>query len=406
MNHLLRFPQLLTVIAVCAQIFVIEVIPGFALTYYVTTTGSDSNSGVTISSPFRTIQRCIDAMVAGDTCTVGDGTYTVPDSVGVVAYLRTSNANGTAGNPITLRSTNPGGAKIVLPSRNNGNHGFYVSRSYWIIEGFDISGGGSNGTSAAHHGFAIDGSTGVVIRNNVLHHIANNVCSNAVYGNTGIYLSSTASNTVIDGNRFYDIGRLRNGENGCSTVINGNDHGIYVEAVPGLTIQRNVFYRVNRGWPIHVYKSGGGTTSNLRIYSNTFANQAPAGTNPPPGHILLQSTLIDAKVINNVSHDGYLGMVHCALVNPTNVIVDRNLSDRAIKTTTCPPGVAFLDNMADTNPSFSNASSNDYRLSSGSKAIDAGMTVGLPYNGTAPDMGAFEFGQTGNISPPKNLRVQ
>lgn len=42
--------------------------------YFISTTGSDSNPG-TANSPFRTIQKAADKMVAGDTCTVLEGTY-------------------------------------------------------------------------------------------------------------------------------------------------------------------------------------------------------------------------------------------------------------------------------------------------------------------------------------------
>ncbi len=44
-----------------------------------------------------------------------------------------------------------------------------------------------------------------------------------------------------------------------------------------------------------------------------------------------------------------------------------------------------------------------YTLSPGSPLIDAGTNVGLPFQGSAPDIGAFEFGNT--IGPPSNLRV-
>ena len=37
-------------------------------------------------------------------------------------------------------------------------------------------------------------------------------------------------------------------------------------------------------------------------------------------------------------------------------------------------------------------SSTDFDLQSSSLAIDGGIDVGLPYRGTAPDIGAFEFG--------------
>jgi hypothetical protein len=43
--------------------------------YYVATTGGDSNDGTSINTPFRNIQKCASAMVAGDTCYIRAGTY-------------------------------------------------------------------------------------------------------------------------------------------------------------------------------------------------------------------------------------------------------------------------------------------------------------------------------------------
>lgn len=47
------------------------------------------------------------------------------------------------------------------------------------------------------------------------------------------------------------------------------------------------------------------------------------------------------------------------------------------------------------NPLF--VSSTDYKLQANSSAINAGINVGLPFNGSAPDIGAFE---TGSSTPP------
>ena len=44
-------------------------------------------------------------------------------------------------------------------------------------------------------------------------------------------------------------------------------------------------------------------------------------------------------------------------------------------------------------PLFVNPSTNDFHLQANSPAIDAGIDVGLPYVGAAPDLGAFEVGQ-------------
>lgn len=47
----------------------------WAVSYYVSTTGKDTNSGTTTSTPFRTLQRAVDKAIAGDTINVRGGTY-------------------------------------------------------------------------------------------------------------------------------------------------------------------------------------------------------------------------------------------------------------------------------------------------------------------------------------------
>ena len=79
----------------------------WATTYYVGTTGSDSNPGSS-GSRFLTINKCHSVMVAGDTCLVGDGTYTDADGDGRT-FVTTNGHNGTSGSPITIKSENKWG---------------------------------------------------------------------------------------------------------------------------------------------------------------------------------------------------------------------------------------------------------------------------------------------------------
>lgn len=404
MTKLSRKRKYVVILPFCALLFFIGTVTVQAATYYVATTGNDANAGTAVDTPFLTIQKCIDVMVAGDTCTVANGTYTDADGNGVVGYIRPSNQNGTAANPITLKSTNPLGAKIRVSSKaGQGNHGIYIDRAYWIVEGFDISGFTSTALGTGSAAITLNGSNGSVVRNNALHDIARTVCSNSVIGNSGVYTTPAASNSTIRDNLIYSIGRLYNGENGCSTSINGNDHGIYIEGSTGLTIKRNVFYDDNRGWSIHLYNSAGLTASNINIYNNTFADKPPAGApQTVQGQIVLATRVTNVNIKNNISYDANVGLVRCSSsIIPTNVLVDHNLSSTLIKNTECTGNVTFTNNTENTSPGFVNAGTRDYPLASGSAAIDAGVAItGMAYNGAAPDIGAYEFGQAGDSVPP------
>jgi hypothetical protein len=389
--------------------FLVGAVIAQATTYYVSQTGNDSNAGTSVSSPFGTIQKCVDVVAAGDTCTVADGTYTDRDGNGVVAYIRPGNQNGTSDNPITLKSTNRHMAKIIISSIDGiSNHGFYVGdRSYWIIDGFDISGGndvtGTGKTSAV--GVSLLSATGTVIRNNKFHNIADATCAFTNIGFAGVYVGPGSSNMLIDNNLFHTIGRLNSLDGtGCSySVSRALDHGIYAQApFTGLTIKHNVFYDIVKGWPIHIYNSSGSTASNVNIYNNTFADKSKGGDSGPTGHVLLASGMNDVRIMNNISYDASVGMVRCFSVIGTNIAVDHNLSDHGIKTDhECPAGVTFSNNLTSTVPGFNSASTRDYRLAVGSAAIDRGMPISeMTYAGSAPDIGAYEYDISTAISAP------
>lgn len=55
-------------------VFSVGLTPARAATWYVSTTGNDTQAG-TLAAPFRTIQRAADVMAPGDTCLIRQGTY-------------------------------------------------------------------------------------------------------------------------------------------------------------------------------------------------------------------------------------------------------------------------------------------------------------------------------------------
>ena len=65
--------------------------------YFVAMTGSDSNNGLSLDTPFQTIQHAADVAVAGDTVFIRGGTYR--ETVHPVN-------SGTAGAPITFMPYN------------------------------------------------------------------------------------------------------------------------------------------------------------------------------------------------------------------------------------------------------------------------------------------------------------
>lgn len=370
-----------------------------AATYYVATTGNDGNPG-TSGSPFLTIQRCVDTVAAGDTCLVADGTYRDNIGNGTVVYISSASAAGSASKPITVKSVNKFGAIIILPGRDSINAGFYISQPYYIIEGFEITGGTSSGTSVSHHGVYLTSSaTGTVVRDTKIHDIGRTVCSNSAFGFDGIFTS--ASSVSIENNILYSIGRLKNGENGCSTSITVHDHGVYIKGGSDLIIRRNVIYDTNRGWPLHFY---GGTVTNVSVFHNVFAGHNTSTS--IPGHILLAGTITNLAIRNNISYDATVGMVQYYGLTASGVSVTHNLSDTLEKTANY-LGVTFSSNMQNTKPGFADAAGNNFQLVAGSAAIDAGTSVGLPFSGAAPDIGAYEFGgDSASPRPPQNLTIR
>lgn len=397
----------------CASLFLLGLstpMVAQSATYYVATTGSDSNSG-TSASPWRNPQKCARSPIkAGDTCIVRSGTYTTPASAtapNIMVYVSGSSPAGTSSQPITIKSESPSGAVIKVPSTSNSlNAAFYISQPYYIIEGFDINGGTNNGSSVGYVGISFQSSaTGSVARLNTIHHIGRTVCSNSSYGFSGIHLAGTSS-VLIERNRIYSIGRRRNGESGCSTDKYQHDHGIYSGLASNLTIRRNVFYDVNRGYPLHIYKSSGGTHRNIFIHHNTIAGKSPTGR--PAGQVALCNSLSNVQLKNNTFFDvpeNYV-IMYCPGTTASSVSISYNItngtrSDFQNPTSKPSSGIAYASNITSSNPGFISASTNDYRLTSSSPSINRGTPSGVPtVSDGLPDMGTYEFAVQNNLASP------
>lgn len=115
--------------------------------YYVSSSGSDSNNGLSETSPFLTINKGISEVTAGGTVFVMNGTYqnsgfgTVDVSTNTNMnnpHVVTINKSGTEGAYITLKNYPNHSPKIEFDGRG----GIVISNNmnYIIVEGFEVEG--------------------------------------------------------------------------------------------------------------------------------------------------------------------------------------------------------------------------------------------------------------------------
>ena len=179
-------------------------------TYYVSTSGSDSNPG-TSSAPWLTIQHAADSVSAGATVDVFAGVY--HESVNFPA-------SGTAAAPIIFQSY-PGQTAVIdgtgltcctsnPPASGNLTQGLIniVNQSYVRVSGFEIRNFTTSNADFTPAGVWITGSgTGVHVLNNLVHNITTtseengNAFGMAVWGTS----ETPISHLVISGNQVYSL---------------------------------------------------------------------------------------------------------------------------------------------------------------------------------------------------------
>ncbi len=122
-----------------------------ATTYYISTTGNDSNSG-TLASPWKTIQKAANMMVAGDTVYIRAGTYKEQ-----VVPAR----SGISGNYITYKNYN---SEAVTINAAGHDSGIYINgRAYIQIIGLKIVGDRANAVGTYAGIWVVDNSNNIIL---------------------------------------------------------------------------------------------------------------------------------------------------------------------------------------------------------------------------------------------------
>ena len=345
---------------------------------YVSTTGSDSNSG-TQSSPFKTILAASHAAQAGTTVHVAAGTY--------YGGFETT-ASGTASAPIHYVSDTKWGA-IIVPGANSTSDTAWDNRgAYVAIDGFQVDGTHYQSGTAWTQGIYSAGSYSVVENNNV-HNIAQNASTSS--SGSAIALDGYYGATHIDAiaNVVHDIGPA-----GGSLI-----QGIY-QATSG-NVENNLVDNVS-GYGIHLWHDA----NHVNVVNNTVFNNHSGGilvgggdfhtTAGPDDYNVVANNIVYANANSGIAEWGSTGThnVYTHNLSYGNVGLRGNwyLKNGNTHTNDVSAGPQFVN--------YNPTGVGDYHLSSGSPAIDAGTATNAPLTdldgnprpqGARHDIGAYEF---------------
>jgi hypothetical protein len=363
--------------------------PTGSTTFYVATTGSDSNAG-TSASPFRTITYAYSKATAGTVIIVMPGTYTDYQS-GWGLHLGSS---GTASAPITLCSQTRGAAIIDGQNLTDRNEAIYIDGSFNVVDGFVITRGPVGGIS-------IWGNGNQILRNEI-HHNGNTttITKNPTNGQDGVYSNEGTANNNYEQNYIHDNGRT------TDATYYKYDHGLYLCGHSELVIDNISVKNASMGLQIAGYT----TVTGMKVYNNVLSFNGGSG-------IVIWQAMNGVEIKNNIIFGNQKnGIYDCGatgsgVVIDHNVIFGNNVSNGGYAnlalTDQCGTGLTFgytLGTTVAADPLFANASTSyaqqsDFQLRTGSPAIDVGLALSAVQvditgaarpQGAGYDLGAYE----------------
>jgi hypothetical protein len=213
-----------------------------AATYYLSPSGSNSNSGTTDAAPWGTFGHALPRLQAGDTLVLLDGIYT-KDTTGL-PYVNCGGKafpsvkglaaigvhRGTAAAPITIKAKNERKAHL----QGAGNNVLQLDNcTYWTIEGLYISNVDVQVSGYEGSTIVTNQGEGIVVRRNLVYG------PNAWFNSHGIALYGTAHTTVEENEVYYFTrhgillgtggGQSNNGATVRRNYLHSRDH----DSMPG-----------------------------------------------------------------------------------------------------------------------------------------------------------------------------
>lgn len=423
---------LLIIVAGCQHYFG----TAHAATYYVATTGDNSNPG-TEDKPFRTITHAVNTMVAGDTTYVRGGTYNetvlvqfkVPGTSSAQIKLLSYPGESPILNCAGSSKTTPLG--ILIQHKN----GYKLAMGWITIEGFEIKNcwDGIKMYNAHDSTFRrnwvhdnlnqgiLGNGTRLLIDRNIINHNGPFATKPTSYFAQGVYLHGSAitiTNNLIHDNLGYGI--QQNGSSSAIYDTTRHPGPEFASAANWVIANNTIAYQVNRAG-IVVW---GARCNNARIENNIFYENS-------------RNVRGSANGINFTSSAGASGVQV-----RNNLFYASGLGGTAPLNGTQPSDLVFTENIVNvSNPAFVNApaelpASPNFSLTPRSPVIDKGLTpsdetpvmtlrtafdnttlkarrtdfVGTARpQGRAHDIGAYEYrtdGDTQSPTPVQSVQIR
>ena len=414
--------------------------------YYVAPNGSDSAAG-TQAAPWASIARAQAVAQAGDTVYFRGGTYSYTRANSSCANQTarvdaiTLNKSGSAGNLIRYWAY-PGERPVFNFSRMTDNcriKGFSVTGGYIHLKGLEITGvPQNNNLNAESWGIWISGSNNIFEQLNVHHHMG-----------TGLFINGGAANLVLNtdshdnydarssdgpgenadgfGSHYTPAGRPANVFRGSRAWWNADDGYDLISTYSPVIIENSWSWR-NGYVPGTTTPSGNGAGFKVGGFGREYDSRAVKHTvrfsvaflNKAAGFYSNHHPVAN-DYFNNTGYGNHPNFDMRGIDSSGNSVGRGNLRNNIAYTGTATAnmngttashnswnlGIPLSDSQ------FQSVSTSGWdaprqadgslpvlpnlRLAANSTLIDKGTNVGLPYNGPAPDLGAFE--QSGGPQP-------
>ena len=373
---------------------------------------NDPVNGTIVETPQQIITAISNA-TPGESIYIRGGNYTFSSTIHITG-------NGSSGNIISLLAYPDDAQRPKLDfssmSENSSNRGIDLSGDYWYIQGIDVYAAGDNG-------MFISGNNNLI-----------EFCTFSENADTGLQIGNGASdNTILNCDSYY---------NADSTLENADGFACKLDAGSGNKfIGCRAWQNLDDGWDGYLRDTDNITTyyENCWAFKNGYLMDGSVGAGDGNGfktggsddktlkhNAVYKNCIAAGNVYDGFDHNSNRGdivMFNCASYNngrninfsstniansltiKNSVSLSSGNGDSYNATTTDITNNGWQDGIVTNSSDFVSLDMNlltstrngslpniiFLKLNSGSDLIDAGIDVGLPYNGAAPDLGAFEF---------------